>query len=100
VWSCCGHGGDAWWVLVEGDFLWRLSLLLGSLFVVTSSCLWFLGLFRCLGCLEEAGPVVLSYFLLICFVVCTTSYHVVCHTFCVLVAGGPVNFDSRSGVGV
>ena len=34
------------------------------------------------------------------FVVCTTVYHVVCLTFWVLVFDGPVNFASRSGVGV
>jgi len=52
-------------VFVRG-FLWRLPLLSGSLFVVASSCLLFLGLLRCLGCLEVTGPVELSLFLLIC----------------------------------
>jgi hypothetical protein len=31
---------------------------------------------------------------------CTTSYHVACLTFCVLDFDGPVNFASRSEVGV
>lgn len=56
------------------------------------------GLLRCLRWLEEACPVVLSLFLLICLVVCTTVSLVVCHTFCVLVSDGPVTFASRSGV--
>jgi hypothetical protein len=30
--------------------------------------------------------------------VCTTSYHVVCLTYCVLDFDGPINFASRSGV--
>jgi len=34
------------------------------------------------------------------FVVCTTAYQFVCHTFCVLVSGGPITFALRSGVGV
>ena len=51
--------------LLGGDSFWRLPLLLGSLFVVTISCLCFFRLLRCLGCLEGAGPVVLSLFLLI-----------------------------------
>ena len=50
-------------MFLEGDFFWRLPLLLRFLFVVPSSCLRFLGLLRCL---EEVGPVVLSFFLLIC----------------------------------
>jgi len=40
-------------VFVGGDFFWRQPLLFGSLFVVTSSCLHFLGLLRCLRCLER-----------------------------------------------
>jgi len=34
------------------------------------------------------------------FVVCTIAYHVVCHTFCMLVSGEPVTFASRLGVAV
>ena len=34
------------------------------------------------------------------FVVCTSAYHVVCLTFCVLVSGWPVTFASRSRVDV
>jgi len=37
VFDCLVAGGRG------GDFFWRLPLLLGSLFVVTSSCLYFWG---------------------------------------------------------
>jgi len=52
-------------VFVGGDFLWRQPLLLRSMFVVTSSCFVLFGWLRWLGCLEGAGPIVLSLFLLI-----------------------------------
>jgi hypothetical protein len=60
----------------------------------------FVGVVKVLGCLEEAGPIrdVSSPF--DWFVVCTITYHVVCHSFCVLVSGGPVTFASRSGLGI
>jgi len=123
-----------------GGFLWRLPLLFASLFVVTSSCLRFLGLFRCLGCLEEASPIGLSLFLLICllftpqhilsFVILFVCWFPVdrllllrdrksvsscklvwcdlvflwrtegerCPSVLVIKSGGPITFDSRSGV--
>jgi hypothetical protein len=85
---------------VGGDSFWSQPLLLGSLFVVTSSCFAFLWLSRYLGCLEEAGLIELSLFLLICLLFALPHIMSFVILFCVLVSDGPVNFASRLGVGV
>jgi len=55
------------------------------------------GLFRVFGgCVAVAR----SLFLLICLLFAPIAYHVYRLSYCVLVSGGPVNFASRSGVGV
>jgi hypothetical protein len=86
-------------VFFEGDFFWRLPLLLGPLFIVTSSCLLF-GFVKVFWVFGRSGSSWAEPFPFDRFVVCTTAYHVICLTFCVLVSGGPVTFASRSGVGV
>ena len=58
------------------------------------------GLLRCLECFEGVCLAELSLFLFDLIEFCTTAYHIVCLTYCVLVSGGPVTFALRSGVDV
>jgi len=55
----------------------------------------FLVLLRCLGCLEEAAPIELSLFLLICFLFAPSHIMSVVILFYMLVSGGPITFASR-----
>ena len=86
-------------MFVEGDLLWRLPLLLGSSFFVTSSSLWFLGC-KDIKVFGGSGSCCFELFPFDLFVVCTTAHHVVLSYFCVLVVSGPITFALRSGVGV
>jgi len=93
-WCCLRGEVGAFVAVVVGDSFWRLSMLLGSIFVVATSCLGF-GLLRCLRwflrmCVLRAELLFIFYWRL----------HHRSLTFCELDSGGPVTFASRSGVGV
>jgi hypothetical protein len=58
---------------------------------------WVVKVFRVFG---GSGSRCVELFPFDMFVVCTTTYHVVSRTFCVLDVDRPITFASRSGVGI
>lgn len=74
-------------------------MLHGSMFVITSTCLCFLGGLGAFGVWRVRVTLYRAFSF--CYVCCLNfACHVFRLTYCVLVFSGPVHLASRSGVGV